>query len=65
LTAKIGRLQWLTAQVVGDKEDDMGSLFTTDIGLLSLFTIVFVIGMAGYLFVYARGKMREEERGKR
>ncbi|GHD57232.1 DUF3149 domain-containing protein [Jeongeupia chitinilytica] len=30
------------------------TLLTSDIGLLSLFTIVFVCGMAGYLFWFVR-----------
>ncbi|BCL75740.1 hypothetical protein JHS3_14760 [Jeongeupia sp. HS-3] len=30
------------------------TLFTTDIGLLSLFTITFICGMAGYLFWFIR-----------
>jgi predicted RND superfamily exporter protein len=36
-------------------------LFGTDIGLLSLFTIVFIIGMAIYLYVFVRNRIREEE----
>ncbi|MDR2240593.1 MAG: DUF3149 domain-containing protein [Zoogloeaceae bacterium] len=35
-------------------------LFKSDIGLLSLFTIVFIIGMANYLFFFVRNRMREE-----
>ena len=37
-------------------------LFGTDVGLLSLFTIVFVIVMGGYLFSYAMRKMNEDGR---
>jgi uncharacterized membrane protein YciS (DUF1049 family) len=37
-------------------------LFTTDIGLLSLFTIVFIIGMAIFLFFFVRSRIREEDR---
>ena len=33
-------------------------LFTTDIGLLSLAVIVFIIGMAIYLFCYVREHVR-------
>ncbi|GAA5184344.1 hypothetical protein GCM10025771_38190 [Niveibacterium umoris] len=36
-------------------------LFGTDIGLLSLFTIVFVLGMGGYLWHFARKHMQDEE----
>lgn len=35
-------------------------LFSTDIGLLSLFTIGFVVVMAIYLVGYARKKMDED-----
>ncbi|MDR0479753.1 MAG: DUF3149 domain-containing protein [Burkholderiaceae bacterium] len=37
-------------------------LFETDIGLLSLFTIVFIICMAIYLFFFVRNHMQDEER---
>lgn len=48
-------------------------LFTTDIGLLSLAVIVFIIGMAIYLFRYVREHVRldteahrlEEEQARR
>ncbi len=36
-------------------------LLSSDIGLLSLFTIFFIIGMAIYLWRYARRKMIEDE----
>lgn len=36
-------------------------LFSSDIGLLSLFTIVFIIFMAIYLWRFVRRKMDEEE----
>lgn len=36
-------------------------LFGTDIGLLSLFTILFVIGMGGFIWHFVRKNMREEE----
>jgi cbb3-type cytochrome oxidase subunit 3 len=36
-------------------------LFKSDIGLLSLFTIVFIICMAIYLFFFVRGRIRQEE----
>lgn len=37
-------------------------LFSTDIGLLSLFTIGFVVVMAGYLYNYAKRHIAEDER---
>jgi uncharacterized protein HemX len=37
-------------------------LFGTDVGLLSLLTIVVIIGMGAYMYYFVRGKMREEER---
>ena len=39
----------------------MQELFTTSFGLLSLFTIVFVLVIAGYLFRFAMRNMREDE----
>ncbi len=38
-------------------------LFTTDIGLLSLFTIGFIIAMAAYIFRFIKRNMEEHERG--
>ena len=35
-------------------------LFTSDIGLLSLFTIVFILGMAWFIGRYAQRHMRDE-----
>ncbi len=40
-------------------------LFGTDIGLLSLFTIAFIIGMAFYLYGFVRRKMDEDEKKAR
>jgi hypothetical protein len=37
-------------------------LFSTDIGLLSLFTIGFILVMGGYLYNYAKRHMAEDER---
>ncbi|ENO89444.1 DUF3149 domain-containing protein [Thauera linaloolentis] len=37
-------------------------LLGSDIGLLSLFTIFFIIGMAIYLWRFARRHMDEDER---
>ena len=37
-------------------------LFTSDIGLLSLFTIVFILGMAVYLIRYASKHSPDEEK---
>lgn len=37
-------------------------LFTSDIGLLSLFTIVFILGMAWFIGRYAQRHMRDESR---
>ena len=37
-------------------------LFSSDIGLLSLFTILFIIGMANYLWRYARRNMIADEK---
>jgi len=36
------------------------TLFMSDIGLLSLFTIGFIIAMAAYIFVYVRRQVRED-----
>ncbi|AZN35680.1 DUF3149 domain-containing protein [Iodobacter ciconiae] len=36
------------------------ALFTSDIGLLSLFTILFILGMAVYIFFYVRRKVIED-----
>lgn len=35
-------------------------LLTSDIGLLSLFTIVFILGMGWYLVGYAKKHMKDE-----
>ncbi|MDR0458454.1 MAG: DUF3149 domain-containing protein [Burkholderiaceae bacterium] len=40
-------------------------LFGSDIGLLSLFTIVFIICMAIYLVFFVRNRIREDERNHR
>ena len=37
-------------------------LFSSDIGLLSLFTILFISGMAIYLWRYARRNMIADEK---
>ena len=37
-------------------------LFSTDIGLLSLFTIVFCVVMAVYIYGYAKKHMEEDAR---
>ena len=37
-------------------------LFSTDIGLLSLFTIAFVIVIAGFLYRFAKRHITEDER---
>jgi hypothetical protein len=37
-------------------------LFGTDIGLLSVFTIAFVIGFGVYVYIYAKRKMVEDAR---
>ncbi|MBL8444343.1 MAG: DUF3149 domain-containing protein [Zoogloeaceae bacterium] len=37
-------------------------LFTTDIGLLSVFTIGFIIVMAAYLVNFAKRHMAEDEK---
>lgn len=37
-------------------------LFTTDIGLLSLFTIAFIIAMAGFLYRFAKRHIAEDEK---
>lgn len=39
----------------------MKELFGSSIGLLSLFTIGFIIAMAIYIFLRVRKNMREEE----
>jgi hypothetical protein len=36
------------------------TLFTSTIGILSLFTIAFVLGMATYLFFFVRRHIRED-----
>jgi Ca2+/Na+ antiporter len=53
--------------VVAAKEINMAweLLFKSDIGLLSLFTIVFIICMAIYLYLFVRSRMREEESNER
>jgi len=40
----------------------MGELFTTDIGLLSVFTIGFVIVMGIYFVLFFSKKMNEDSR---
>jgi uncharacterized lipoprotein YehR (DUF1307 family) len=40
-------------------------LFTSDIGLLSLFTIVFILVMAVYIARYAAKHIKDEENSKR
>ena len=40
----------------------LNQLLTTDIGLLSLFTIGFVIVMGAYLYRFAKRHMAEDER---
>ena len=40
-------------------------LFTSDIGLLSLFTIVFILVMGAYLYRFARRHMAEDEQKAR
>lgn len=39
----------------------MKELFSTDIGLLSLFTITFIIGMAIWFYVWFKRKMDRDE----
>jgi hypothetical protein len=50
-----------------EKEIDMAwkILFGTDVGLLSLFTIAFVICMAIFLYAFVRNRMNEEEQQQR
>ena len=40
-------------------------LFTSDIGPLSLFTIVFILVMGAYLYRFARRHMAEDEQKAR
>lgn len=40
----------------------MDILFRSDMGLLSLFTIAFILGMGGFIGWYVRKHVREEER---
>ncbi|MFN4064579.1 DUF3149 domain-containing protein [Azoarcus communis] len=40
-------------------------LFSTDIGLLSLFTIGFVVVMGGYLYRFAKRHIAEDEQKAR
>ena len=40
-------------------------LFKSDVGLLSLFTILFMICMGVYLYFFVRSRAREEERSQR
>ena len=40
-------------------------LFSTDIGLLSMFTIGFVIVMGGYLYRFAKSHMADDEKRAR
>ena len=37
-------------------------LFSTDIGLMSVFTIAFIIGMAVYLYRFAKRHIAEDEK---
>lgn len=37
-------------------------LFNSDIGLLSLFTILFIVGMAIFIYVYVQRHMADEEK---
>ena len=37
-------------------------LFTTDIGLLSLFTIGFILVMGGYIYRFVRKEMAADEK---
>jgi hypothetical protein len=46
----------------GDKSMAMEILFGSDIGLLSLFTIVFVLGMGLYIWRFVQRHMKEEEK---
>lgn len=39
-------------------------LFGSDVGLLSLLTIVVVIGIGVWMYLFFRRKMAEDERGK-
>ncbi|MDR2990558.1 MAG: DUF3149 domain-containing protein [Burkholderiaceae bacterium] len=50
--------------MVAIKETDMALdiLFTSDVGLLSLFTIVFIICMAIFILAFVRSRIRQEER---
>ena len=41
----------------------MKLLFATDIGLLSLFTLVFILGMGLFIWWRIDKNIREEERG--
>jgi hypothetical protein len=53
----------ITLLLTGSEKENVMAwdlLFKSDIGLLSLFTIVFIIGMANYLFFFVRNRMREE-----
>ena len=40
-------------------------LFTTDIGLLSLFVILFIVGMGLWMSWYFAARMREDEAAER
>ncbi|HEX8962072.1 MAG TPA: DUF3149 domain-containing protein [Rhodocyclaceae bacterium] len=48
--------------ISGEKNMAWMELFTTDIGLLSLFTIGFVIVMAAYIFYYVKNHMIDEQK---
>ncbi len=39
-------------------------LFGNFIGLISMFTLFFILGMAGWFLVFFMKKIREEERSK-
>ena len=41
---------------------DWPAIFTTDIGMLSLFTIAFIIAMAGFLYRFAKRHIAEDEK---
>jgi len=40
-------------------------LFKSDVGLLSLFTILFMLFMGIYIYIFVRNRIRKEERSEK
>jgi hypothetical protein len=53
--------------MVGRKENGMALeiLFKSDVGLLSLFTILFMLCMGIFMYFFVRSRIRKEERSEK